>query len=356
MAHAIQKVEKPGTITLKTERASEMRLLLQEEKEIRILVREYIAEQMVKPIDYGPMPGVFVKQGEAPKNVLFKAGAEKLFDVFKCKPVYRVLDKTVDPASGLYYYEIRCRAVHRETGMVMNEGLGSASSYESRYRYRTADRKCPACGKETILKSKIPPRENPGAPPGWYCYAKKGGCGANYTHDDPAIVNQESGKTQNPDLADVANTVLKIAKKRAQVDCAIGLARVSDLFTADLEDLPTIVDGASEPPAAAAATPAAQRTITVPAKTQAQKAKDNAVAARDMQIFNDAIASGILRTEFHAWAETTLQHPYSKNTDWTDDDRAALEHDIRCRQDAIGGALEPGNDPPSMHRDPGQEG
>ncbi len=250
MSTAIQKVEQPGTIKLTTERAASMRLVLQEEKEVRALVREFIAEQMVIAVDYGPMPGVFVKQGEQAKNVLFKPGAEKLFDIFRCKPVYRVLDKTVDPVTGLYFYEIRCRAVQRETGTVLNEGLGSASSYESRYRYRNADRVCPLCKKAAIIKGAA---QYGG---GWLCFKKKGGCNAKWPDGAKEIEGQEAGKIQNPDLADVANTVLKIAKKRAQVDCAIGLARVSDLFTADLEDLPTIVDATEHAAPAKPAPPA----------------------------------------------------------------------------------------------------
>jgi hypothetical protein len=40
------------------------------------------------------------------------------------------------------------------------------------------------------------------------------------------------------DPADVANTVLKMAKKRAQIDMTLTATAASDIFTQDLEDLP----------------------------------------------------------------------------------------------------------------------
>jgi hypothetical protein len=64
-------------------------------------------------------------------------------------------------------------------------------------------------------------------------------------------------KQENPDIADVYNTVLKIAKKRALVDATLTATAASDIFTQDLEEsLPedvkkaTIVDQkeAPEPP------------------------------------------------------------------------------------------------------------
>lgn len=230
----------PGDkLAVRTPRALMMAAALTEEREQRALLRKYVAEFMIPGDDYGTIPGT-------ERKGLFKPGAEKLLDLFRCRPEYEFLTREVNHETGLYYYEIRCKAVSRETDTVLNEGVGSASSYESKYRYRNALRKCPACGKETIRRSKFKMRsEDHGTPPCWWCDARNGGCGKEYTHNAPEIVKQEAGKIQNPDLADMANTVLKMAKKRAQVDCAIALARVSDLFTQDIEDLPDLA-GAAE--------------------------------------------------------------------------------------------------------------
>jgi len=48
---------------------------------------------------------------------------------------------------------------------------------------------------------------------------------------------EDGGKAENPDIADVYNTVLKIAKKRAHVDAIITVTAASDIFIQDVEDL-----------------------------------------------------------------------------------------------------------------------
>lgn len=245
-AAAIVKVVAPLP-AVKTPRAIVMLAALEEEREQRILLKRYVEEFMIEGEDYGVIPGTDKGDKKARKG-LFKPGAEKLLDLFRCRPEYEIIARDVDRTAGLYSYEIRCKAVSRETDTVLNEGVGSASSYESKYRYRNADRTCPSCGGAFIKKSKFPPRNAPKSdPPGWYCYAKLGGCGVEFAAEDPAIVGQVAGKVQNPDLADVANTVLKMAKKRAQVDCAIALARVSDMFTQDIEDMVDHVEAAQAP-------------------------------------------------------------------------------------------------------------
>lgn len=226
---ALAPRQQSAPVKVTTPRALVLAQALEEEREQRELLKRYVTDFMVQGEDYGTIPGV-------QKRSLFKPGAEKLMDLFRCRPEYEVMAKEVNHQTGLFYYEIRCRAVNRETDTVLNEGVGSASSYESKYRYRNASRVCPACGKDAIIKGK---QEYGG---GWVCFHKKGGCGAKWSDGAPEIEGQEVGKIQNPDLADVANVVLKMAKKRAQVDCAIALARVSDLFTQDVEDLVDSVD------------------------------------------------------------------------------------------------------------------
>ncbi|MBN1442849.1 MAG: hypothetical protein JXA90_09070 [Planctomycetes bacterium] len=65
--------------------------------------------------------------------------------------------------------------------------------------------------------------------------------------------------------------------------------------------------------------------------TQAEKARAMATAARDKQIFDEAIATGLSRDGFHAWAERIIGRPYSSNGDWTEDDRCHLEDELLAR-------------------------
>jgi hypothetical protein len=109
-------------------------------------------------------------------------------------------------------------------------GVGSATTLESKYRYRDGQRKCPRCGKEAIIKGRA---EFGG---GWLCYARKGGCGAKWNDGDAEIEGQQTGKIENQDPADQHNTAEKIAAKRAYVSAVITATASGSLFTSDLEE------------------------------------------------------------------------------------------------------------------------
>lgn len=218
-----------STAIATTNQATQSRALiqastLQEMAEQRSLLGQYVRTQMKLGTDYGVIPGTENK-------TLLKPGAEKLTDLFRCTAEYELTTRTEqweDPA--FFYYLFSCRIVFRDTGAVVAHGVGSCSSRESRYRWRKAARTCPSCGAAAIIKGKS---EYGG---GWLCFKKNGGCGAKFADNATEITSQPVGRVENPDAADVANTVLKMAKKRALVDAAIALARCSDLFTQDVGD------------------------------------------------------------------------------------------------------------------------
>jgi hypothetical protein len=137
----------------------------------------------------------------------------------------------------------------------VGEGIGSCNSWEKKYRYRNADRACPNCGAAAIKRSKFPPKGRPNEKPGWYCYAKAGGCGAEFVHDDQAIIGQECGQQPNPDIYDQINTIDKMAQKRALIAATLVATNASEFFTQDIEDM-QVIDvipvGASYTPAAPA--------------------------------------------------------------------------------------------------------
>lgn len=233
MSSAIQKTE---PMALATVRVQAMRTALDEESAIRKMIAEYVREHMVPDVDYGVIPGTA-------KPSLLKPGAQKLISLFRCAPTYKLIRCTEDFAGGLFSFMFRVRLVSRDTKEILAEGYGAANSREGRYRWRDAARKCPSCTKETIIKGKA---EYGG---GWICFTKKGGCGAKFRDGDQTIEGQPLGKTENDDIATLANTVLKMAKKRAEVDGAIALAHCADMFTQDLEDIEAIVvEGQRETP------------------------------------------------------------------------------------------------------------
>jgi hypothetical protein len=196
---------------------------LREAAEQRKLLSEYVNSQMIPKVDFGVIPGT-------PKPTLLKPGAEKIVDLFRCTPKFKLVRVIEDYDRNLFAYTFRVQLYQRDAEAVLAEGYGSANSREGRYRWRQANRKCPKCGKEAIIQGKA---EYGG---GWLCFKKKGGCGAKWDVGAKEIEGQDAGQIENEDVATLANTILKMAKKRALVDGAIALARVSDLFTQDVED------------------------------------------------------------------------------------------------------------------------
>jgi hypothetical protein len=198
------------------------------------LIQEVMKSVMHLGEHYGKIPGC----GDKP--TLLKPGAEKLCTTFRLAPSYVITEKIIP--NGHREYQVVCTLTHIPTGAIFGQGVGSASTMESKYRYRKAERVCPMCGKEAIIKGK----EEYGG--GFICFAKKGGCGAKFKADDPAIKDQVVGKTEYEDPADYYNTILKMAKKRAHVDATLTCTAASDIFTQDVEDLPAQLLKKNEPP------------------------------------------------------------------------------------------------------------
>lgn len=199
-------------------------------QEFQGFVRDYLVEGE----DFGRIPGT-------PKPTLLKPGADKLCELYGLSDDYEFIERVEDFDRGLFDYTIKCLLTDRRSGMHVSAGLGSCNSLEQRYRWRDSKRLCPQCGKDAIIKGKA---EYGG---GWICFAKKGGCGAKFPDDDESITGQTIGRVVNEDVADLKNTVLKMAKKRAKVDATLSATRSSGIFTQDTEDMPGF--GSHEPPA-----------------------------------------------------------------------------------------------------------
>jgi ribosomal protein L37AE/L43A len=250
-------------------------------KRLMNIVLSLRQDVMKKDVDYGVIPGT----GDKP--VLLLPGMEKLMRALRLRPEYVLLSSKEDFEKPLFYYRYECRMVEVDTGKVVSAAIGSANSYEGKWRYRNGKRLCPKCGKETINKSKNKPE--------WYCWTKIGGCGATFAENAPEIVNQNVGRVVNEDIFDQINTIDKIAQKRALGSAIKGAANVSELFTVDLEDmqrydvidatfeeLPRHVDtstgeiteSAPQPPASPVIDAAKERGGTVTKREQPKPAQD----------------------------------------------------------------------------------
>lgn len=141
---------------------------------------------MQEGVHYGVIPHT------SGKPSLLKAGAEMLCTLFRLVPSYVVTRTDLD--GGHREYEVSCKLTKLDTGQVWSEGVGLCTTLESKYRYR------------------------------WK--------------------NKE--RVENPDIADVYNTVLKMAKKRALVDATLTATGCSSMFTQDVEDFSSPVEVEAE--------------------------------------------------------------------------------------------------------------
>lgn len=109
------------------------------------------------------------------KPSLLKPGAEKILTLFGLSSEYEIIEKIQDYEGGFFAYTVRC--ILAKEGRFITQGLGHCNSKEKKY---TSDKQ---------------------------------------------------------DIFMLGNTCLKMAKKRAQVDAALTVGSLSDIFTQDLEDM-----------------------------------------------------------------------------------------------------------------------
>ena len=107
------------------------------------------------------------------KPTLYKPGAEKILMLMGLQSTYDIIDTTRDWEKGFFQYQVKCTL--QKGGLIITQGLGACNSKENKYA-----------------------RQNP------------------YNID---------------------NTILKMAKKRSQVDASLTVASLSEIFTQDLEDI-----------------------------------------------------------------------------------------------------------------------
>ena len=181
----------------------------------------FVKQTLRNELDYGKIPGC----GEKP--VLFKPGAEKIATLFglhvNLERLEAIKDFTGKEFGGEPFFSFEYMAtLKNRQGDIVTQCVGSCNSWEDKYRWRKAERVCPDCGNASIFKSK--------KDASWYCWAKKGGCGAKFQRGDQSIESQEVGRVPNERIFDQVNTIDKMAQKRAFVGAVILGANASNYF------------------------------------------------------------------------------------------------------------------------------
>ncbi len=162
------------------------------------LVQEVMQNIMKRDTHYGTIPGT-------PKPTLYKPGAEVLCVTFRIAQEYRIEDLSSD---GHARYRVTCIGRHQTTGITLGEGVGECSSGEEKYKWRGA-----ACTAELDYTPENMRRKK------FY----RNGKSVDQIRTEPA---------------DLANTILKMACKRAMIAMTLNVTAASDIFTQDIEDIP----------------------------------------------------------------------------------------------------------------------
>lgn len=166
------------------------------------LIQEAMKATMKKDVHYGTIPG-------CPKPSLYKAGAEVIMALFKLATDPVITDLSKD---GEIRYQVKVNVTARD-GTFVGSGIGECSSGEEKYMWRAA-----ICQEEFEATPehmrRIKFRKN------------------KYKNN----IDQIQQVRVNP--SDMANTILKMSKKRALIDAVLTATGASDIFSQDIEDLP----------------------------------------------------------------------------------------------------------------------
>lgn len=168
---------------------------------------------LVDKHDYGVIPGC----GDKP--TLLKPGAEKILMALGITSSYELIEHTENfEGKGFFAYTVKCTLI--KNGQKITEGLGHANSREKKWAVEFVyEKDLPEGTDKELLKKKTIKSNN----------------GTFYKYEIDADANSK------------ANTILKMAKKRAQIDAVLTVASLSEIFTQDFDDLPPEEEPTSKP-------------------------------------------------------------------------------------------------------------
>ncbi len=189
------------------------------------VIKKVMEGVMIEDVHYGVIPGT-------KKKSLYKAGSETLLTTFRIgvEPIVEDLSTATE-----FRYRVKARGFHIPTGRTIGYGLGEASTDETKYAWEKCTEK--AWDKTDPSQRRI-------------IYGWKWGQRTGEKIDTET-------KQIRVNAADKSNTVLKMAKKRSQVDFCLTALAASDMFAQDLEDDAPPLEQGPEHPKAGTQTPKA---------------------------------------------------------------------------------------------------
>jgi hypothetical protein len=170
------------------------------------LLQEILKGVMTEGQHYGKIPGA----GDKP--TLLKPGAEKIMSTFQLWPDPEVEDLSFN---DVIRYRVKIKLINKVSGITEGAGVGECSTEEEKYKWRA-----------------VVSEDEWNATPESHKRIKFG----KKWENNKQVGYQVKQIRTNP--YDLANTVVKMAKKRALVDAVLTATAASDIFTQDIEDMP----------------------------------------------------------------------------------------------------------------------
>lgn len=167
-------------------------------------IQVLMTQVLKKDTDFGIIPGM--PKGTKPS--LWKPGSEQILAMFQIAVDPVVEDLSTDDC---YRYRVTTRLTNVLTGEFLGAGIGEASTNETKYKWRKT-------WSKAEFDATDPDRRR-----------------IKYSTYD-GNTKEDMQVRQEP--ADLANTILKMAKKRSQIDATLTVTGASSMFEQDLEDLP----------------------------------------------------------------------------------------------------------------------
>ncbi len=237
---------------------------IEREQQLRGVLKNYVRGNMKEGHHFSTKLGT----QELAKPMLLQEGCRNICSLLKLffgEP--KITEQWLDGD----HYRVRVHiSLHNAEGHQITSGDAICSTRETKYAYRMGQRLCPDCNQPTVRKD----NKTPGG--GWYCWKKEGvsnGCGAKFAANDEAISGQQSGRIDNPDKADVENTVLKMAIKRAKSAAVCDVPMVSEIFAPE-DDAPRQQNNSNNQSARTPADPPARQTVSTNKAEPAPPADD----------------------------------------------------------------------------------
>lgn len=219
---------------------------------------EVSAKIMKKDVDYGVIPGT-------EKMNLLQPGAEKLIAFFGLSPIMELVDKVEDwtgehhKGEAFFFYRYRCTMKRGDRVLGVEEA--SANSWEVKHRYRWVSEAQlhPSVNRDMVVKRDSSVREPAFAIKKRETGGKYGKPAAYWDRFDRAIKDGTAKKVTakkkdggdmeaweipdvayrvaNMEAADLVNTVMQMAEKRAKVRATRSCTGASEFYTQDMEDM-----------------------------------------------------------------------------------------------------------------------